>query len=122
LAGVVLEGGLVDHRDAVLHRADGFADAAAAAGLHVGVVEPVGHDVEAAVRALEPAERALDARLEVDDRAHRPGRELLEDAAPLRAIASTTLARLPDRERGNRHALAHLPPAWEPTRVRGLRF
>src|SRR5688572_4206883 len=47
LAGVVLEHRLVDHRDAVLHRAHRLADAAPAAGLHVGVEGAVGHHVEA---------------------------------------------------------------------------
>src|SRR5437660_10362607 len=37
LAGVVLEGGLVDHRAAALDRPDRLAHAAATAGLHVGV-------------------------------------------------------------------------------------
>src|SRR5262249_41601333 len=41
LARVVVEGGLVHHRDAILHRADRLADPAAAAGIHVGVVQSV---------------------------------------------------------------------------------
>src|SRR5512145_1136098 len=56
LAGVVLEGRLVDHRDAVLHRAYRLAHAAAAARLHVGVEGRVRHHVEAGVRAGDPAE------------------------------------------------------------------
>src|SRR5712691_9443105 len=47
LARVVVEDRLVDHRDAVLDGADGLADAAATAGLHVRVVGAVRHDVEA---------------------------------------------------------------------------
>src|SRR5262249_61174858 len=61
LTRVVLEHRLVDHRDAVLDRADRLAHAAAAARLHVGVVRAVGHHVEARVGALDPAERALHA-------------------------------------------------------------
>src|SRR3989338_3575176 len=67
LARVVVEDRLVDHRDAPLDRADGLAHAAAAAGLHVRVVGAVRHDVEAGVRALDPAEGALHAGVEVDD-------------------------------------------------------
>ena len=80
LAGVVVEGGLVHHRDAVLHWADRLADAAAAAGFHVGVVEALWGDVEAGVRALEPAESALHARVEVDDRPHGAGENFLKTA------------------------------------------
>src|SRR5215470_18869173 len=42
LAVVACELGLVDHRDAVGHRADRLAHATAAARLHVGVVEALG--------------------------------------------------------------------------------
>src|SRR6266849_807450 len=87
LARVVVEHRLVDHRDAVLHRADRLAHAAAAAGLHVGVVRSVRHDVEAGIRALDPAERALHARVEVDDGPHRARRELLEIRVALRDIS-----------------------------------
>src|SRR5713101_6479876 len=45
LAGVVLEGRLADHGDAVLGGTDGLADPAAAAGLHVGVIETLGRHV-----------------------------------------------------------------------------
>src|SRR5437899_5824966 len=83
LARVVLEHRLVDHRDAVLDGAHRFAHAAAAARFHVGVVGAVGHDVEAGVGALDPAERALHAGVEVDDRPHRPRGELLEVRIPL---------------------------------------
>src|SRR5213594_3102147 len=64
----------------VMHFSTGqtASHAAAAARLHVGVVGAVGHDVEAGVGALNPAERALHARVEVDDGPHRPRRELLE--------------------------------------------
>src|SRR6185369_9009609 len=78
LAGVVAELGLVDHRDAVRLGADRLADPAAAARLHVRVVHAVRHDVEAGVGALQPAQRALDALREVDDRPHGPRRVLLE--------------------------------------------
>src|SRR5882724_11508288 len=87
LARVVVEHRLVDHRDAVLHRADRLAHAAAAAGLHVGVVCSVRHDVEAGIRALDPAERALHARVEVDDGPHRARRELLEIRVALRDVS-----------------------------------
>src|SRR6267154_5949028 len=78
LARVVGELRLVHHRDAVGLRADRLAHAAAAAGLEVRVVEALGSDVEAAVRTGEPAERALDALVEVDHGPHGPGRVLLE--------------------------------------------
>src|SRR5712692_6074065 len=110
LAGIVLERVLPDHGDALLGRADGLADAAAAAGLHVGVVEPVWRDVEARVRALEPAERALHALVEVDDRAHRARGELLEIRVALGDIALAAFHGLTDGDGGNADALAHLPP------------
>ena len=69
LARVVGEDRLVDHGDAVLHRAHRLAHAAAAARLHVGVEGGVGHHVEAGVGARDPAEVALHAGVEVD----RPG-------------------------------------------------
>src|SRR4029453_17372432 len=70
LALVVVEGGLVHHRDAVLHGAHGLAHPASAARLHVRVVQALRRHVEAAVRALNPAERALDAGVEVHHRPH----------------------------------------------------
>src|SRR3954470_24916926 len=73
LARVVLEPGLVDHGHAALLGAHRLAYPAAAAGLQVGVVEAVRRHVEAAVRTLQPAERALDALLEIDHRPHRAG-------------------------------------------------
>src|SRR5712692_8052344 len=110
LAGIVLERVLPDHGDALLGRADGLADAAAAAGLHVGVVEPVRRHVEARVRTLEPAERALHALVEVDDRAHGARGELLEIRVPLGDIALATFHGLADWDRGDADTLAHLPP------------
>src|SRR5213594_4500570 len=120
LARVVFEDRLVDHRDAVLDGADGLADAAAAAGLHVRVVGAVRHDVEAGVRTLDPAQRALHAGVEVDDRAHRAGRELLEVRVPFRHVALPLLLRLADGDRGDRDALAHLPPLRHLEGVWGL--
>src|SRR5262247_3288605 len=120
LARVVLEHRLVDHRDAVLDRADRLADTAAAARLHIGVVRAVGHHVEARVGALDPAERALHARVEVDDRAHRAGRVLLEVRVALGHVALAGFLGLADGDRRNRHALAHLPPLGHLERVRDL--
>src|SRR5215831_1234692 len=51
LAVVVGEFGLVHHGDAFFHRAHSFADAATAAGLHVGVVETFRRHVKAGIRA-----------------------------------------------------------------------
>src|SRR5881396_3725413 len=96
LARVVFEDRFVDHRDAVLDRADRLADAAAAAGLHVRVVGAVRHDVKARVRTLDPAERALHAGVEVDDRAHGAGGELLEIRVALRHVPLPRLLRLAD--------------------------
>src|SRR5262245_11721919 len=120
LARVVVEHRLVDHRDAVLDGADRLADAAAAARLHVGVVGAVGHHVEAGVGALDPAERALHARVEVDDRAHGPRRELLEVRVALGHVALAGFLGLADGDRRDRHALAHLPPLGHLERVRDL--
>src|SRR5207302_5693530 len=110
LARVVFEDRLVDHRDAVLDGTDGLAHAAAAAGLHVRVVGAVRHDVETGVRTLDPAERALHARVEVDDRTHGPGGELLEVRVALRHVALAVFLRLAHGDRRDRHALPHLPP------------
>src|SRR5689334_24476986 len=77
LVVVVLELELVDHDDAVLDRADLGADAAPDAGLVHDLVVAFGRDLEALVRAVEPAHRALDAGVEVDDRTERPRAVLL---------------------------------------------
>src|ERR1700732_565293 len=53
LAVVIGEGDFVDHRHAVLDRANRLAHSAAAAGFHVGVIESFGSDVEAGIRALQ---------------------------------------------------------------------
>src|SRR5437899_2587104 len=58
LAGVVVEGGLVDHGDAVLDRAHRLAHAAAAAGFHGRVERAVRHHVEDGAGARDPAEGA----------------------------------------------------------------
>src|SRR4029453_19108963 len=87
LARVVLEGVLAHHGHAVLGRAHRLADAPAAAGLHVGVVEAVRGDVEARVGALDPAERALHALVEVDHRPHGASGELLEVRVALGDVA-----------------------------------
>src|SRR5262247_4263448 len=120
LARVVLEHRLVDHRDALLDRANRLADAAAAARLHVGVVGAVGHDIEAGIGALDPAEGALHARVEVDDGAHRPRRELLEVWVALRDVPLARFLGLAHRDRRDRDALAHLPPLGHLERVRNL--
>src|SRR6185503_19330884 len=86
LAVVVGEDRLVDHGDAVFHRAHRLAHTAAAARLHVGVEGGVGHHVEAGVGARDPAEVALHAGIEVDDRAHGAGRVLLEVRVALRHV------------------------------------
>src|SRR5437879_1231988 len=104
LARVVVEHRLVDHRDALLDRADCLAHATAAARLHVGVVAAVGHDVEAGVGALDPAEGALHARVEVDDRAHRPRGELLEVRVALRDVPLARFLGLAHRDRRDRDA------------------
>src|SRR5882724_6906555 len=120
LARVVVEHRLVDHRDALFHRADRLAHAAAAARLHVAVVTASGHDVEAGVGALDPAERALHTRVEVDDGTHRPRGELFEVRVALRDVPLARLLRLADGDRGDRHALPHLPPLGHLERIRDL--
>src|SRR6266566_4584622 len=87
LVHVVLELELVDHHDAVLHRADLRADPAADARLVTDLVMPLGRDLEALVRTIEPAHRALDARVEVHDRPQRAGAVFL--------VVRVALARLP---------------------------
>src|SRR6266571_455419 len=83
---VVFELQLVDHDDAVLHRADLRADPAADAGLVHDLVVPLGRDLEALVRTVEPAHRALDAGVEVH---HRPQR-----ARAVLLVVGVALARL----------------------------
>src|SRR4029453_10485007 len=102
LALVVVERGLVHPRVAVLPPTDRLAHPAPAARVHVGVVEAVRRHVEDAVRALDPAERALHAGIEVDDRPHRAGRELLEVRVPLRPVTLPALHGLADGDRGDR--------------------
>src|SRR5262249_16114459 len=120
LARVRVEHRLVHHRGAVLHRTDGLAHAAAATRLHIGVVEAVRHHIEARVRALDPAERAFHARLEVDHWPHRPRGELLEIRIALGYVALPALLGLADGDGRNRDALAHLPPLRHLERVRDL--
>ena len=50
LACVIGERLLVHHGDTVVHRADGLTDAAAAAGLHVCVIETVRGDGKTGIR------------------------------------------------------------------------
>src|SRR5712691_829161 len=83
LVHVVGELQLVDHDDAILHRADLRADAAADARLVDDLVVPLGRDLEALVGAVEPAHRALDARVEVHHRPHRARAVLLVIGIPL---------------------------------------
>src|ERR1039458_4594354 len=61
LAVDTVEFGFVHHGDAILHRANIFANAATAARLEIGVVGAVRGDVERRIRAVEPAQRALGA-------------------------------------------------------------
>src|SRR6266566_5531105 len=84
---VVLEPELIDHDDAVLHRAHLRADAAADARLVDDLVMAFGRDLEALVGAVEPAHRALDARVEVHDRAQCPRRVFLVLRIPLARLA-----------------------------------
>src|SRR2546422_4824368 len=77
LVVVVFELELVDHDDAVLHRADLCADTASDAGLVDDLVMAFRRYLEALVRAVQPAHRALDARVEVDHRTQRPRRVFL---------------------------------------------
>src|SRR5256886_16255138 len=88
LTGVVGELRFVHHGDAGRDRADGLAEAAAAASLEACVIEPFGGDVENAVRTLQPAERALDAFVEVDHGAHGARRPLLEGGVAARTPAA----------------------------------
>src|SRR2546428_450666 len=77
LVVVVFELELVDHDDAVLDRADLGTDPATDAGFVDHLVVAFGRDLEALVRTVEPAHRALDARVEVHDRAERARRVFL---------------------------------------------
>src|SRR5437016_4519804 len=117
LTGVVGELRLVHHGDAGRDRADGLADAAAAASLEVCVIEPLGGDVEDAVRTLQPAERALDALVEVDHRPHGARRPLLErwvaPRTPAALLAGDGILHLAaEGDSGDGDSLAHLGPFW----------
>src|SRR5919204_1011495 len=94
---VVLEFELVDHDDAVLHRAHLRADAAADARFVDHLVVALRRDLEALVGAVEPAHRALDARVEIHHGAQRPRRVLL-----VLRIALARLARFDDDARTHR--------------------
>src|SRR2546426_4258426 len=97
---VVGELQLVDHHDAVLHRAHLRADPAADAGLVDHLVVTRGRDLEALVGTVQPAHRALDACIEIHHRAEGARRVLLVEG-----VALAGLPRLDD------DALAHLGPA-----------
>src|ERR671936_255561 len=99
LVVVVGELQLVDHHDAVLHRADLRADPASDARLVYDLVVPRRRHLEALVGTVQPAHRALDARVEVHHRAEGARRVLLEEGVTLAG-----LARVDD------DALAHLHP------------
>src|SRR5947208_14845641 len=120
LARVVLELGLVHHRDAVLDRTHRLAHAAAAARLHVRIEGGVGHHVEARVRAGDPAEVALHTGVEVDHRAHGARGELLEVGIALGHVALLPLLGLADGDGRNRDAFPHLPPLRHLERVLDL--
>src|SRR5215831_19070754 len=108
LPRVVVEGVLAHHGDAVLGGAHRLAHPAAAARLHAGVVEAVGGHVEAGVRALDPAERALHALVEVDDGPHGARRVLLEVRIALRHVPLAAFHGLAHGNGGDGDALAHL--------------
>ena len=78
LALVIVEFRFVHHGDALLHRANLFANATAAARLEIGVVVSIRRDVERRVRTVEPAQRAFRASGEVHHRSHTARRVLLE--------------------------------------------
>src|SRR5712664_4135997 len=127
LSGVVRERRLVHHGDALGLGADGLAYAAAAAGLHVRVVEALGRHVEDGVRTRQPAERALDALVEVHHRPHGARRPLLERRVALGTVA----ALLPGdrvghlvahRDAGDGDAFPHLGPLGHRELVRLLRI
>src|SRR6185312_182556 len=92
LAAVIFEFGFVHHGDAFLHRANGFAHPAAAAGFHVGVVEVLRRHIEDRIRAAQPAQRAFDASIEIDYRPHGAGGELLEGGIAVRTPATSRMA------------------------------
>ena len=118
LAGVVGERGLVDHGDAVRHGAHRLADPTTTARFHIRVVVRVGRDVEAGVRALQPAQRALHAGVEIHDRPHRAGGILLEGGVAVGAESAGLLCgrvshRLARGDAGNGQPLAQLIPLRE---------
>src|ERR1700756_5980707 len=101
LARVVCEFRLIHHDDALFNRADRLAHAASAAGLHVRVIEAVGSYVEAGIRAVQPAECALDTGIKVHHRPHGARRKFFEgwitlgpeSAAGMRTGIFKTMAR-----------------------------
>src|SRR5260370_15115357 len=84
LAGVIAKRRFVHHRDAFFYGTNRFADPAPAACFHIGVIQAVGSDIKARVRAVQPAKRALNAGIEVHHRPHSTGRELLESWIAIR--------------------------------------
>src|SRR5207249_8743716 len=73
--------------DAVLHRADLGADPAPDAGFVDDLVVALWRDLEALVGAVEPAHRAFDAGIEVDDRPERARAVLLVVRVALAGLA-----------------------------------
>src|SRR5919109_852193 len=110
LTAVVSEGGLVHHGDALFHRAHGLAHAAAAAGLHVGIIQMLGGDIEAGIGTLQPAQGALDAFIEIDHRPHRARRVLLKVRIALWLItAFLTSEAFAHRDAFHHDGFLHLP-------------
>src|ERR1041385_6435636 len=88
LAGAVAELAFRDHADAVLYRANRFADAATAARVEVRFVGAVSGDVERPIGAVQPAQRALGASFEVHHRTEGAGSGLLQLCAARRTESS----------------------------------
>src|ERR1700674_888679 len=115
LAGVVVGLDLVHHCDAVLHGANRLTHATPAASFHVGVVQALGGNVKTGIGALQPAQRALDAGVEVEDRPHRSCGELLERGIARRLEAADRLILrvrhgMALRDTRDRNSIAHFVP------------
>src|SRR5262247_625035 len=106
-AVVILKLELIHHHDALFHRADLGAFAATNAVLVFDVVVAVAGRIEAFIRALNPAKRALSAEIEPDRRPLGLGGAALEHGISRLSPRADLESAL---DRRNRGALFHLEP------------
>src|SRR5438105_728958 len=100
---------------------------AVSSGLRVGVIQTFRRHVEARIRAMQPAQRALDAGIEINHRAHGARGELFECRIAIRAEATLGMAygifnSSACRNAGDCYAFPHFMPLRQIKLVRRFRI